>query len=341
MLVLNHVQILRRKRKSEFWALNALFAALGVGSLFLVAQEGSWKAWLCLLFFGGGGAAWTFLNFQPPKAYKPGLSFRSARTKDSKIVLGYKLLIFVGLALSFIGLALSGTDLLRVLNSDFNASRVLEIVLRILNDHYMQAGIGAAVFGCYGLIAKSAHGNVDAAAVALSQDLGAHGRNAIYLAYANYGAADPQEREGNIIFLVGADRVIICLHDGFDWSSTEKAFEQIYALGIYTKSQGCETRIYLEFADGKSTEIAIDPRFTPTTEPQTFVRSLLELIDQWALGGVTTPEAASRRRVVKDMTSEEDLAPKLLGQARDIAFATPTIEKTFPGFSPASRRLEL
>ncbi|GAA4020993.1 hypothetical protein GCM10022280_21910 [Sphingomonas swuensis] len=323
MLVLNPVHVMRRTRKGVFWALVAGVAAFTVLALFMVADEGGWVAWACLLFFGGGGAVVTFMGLLPPKPYQPRRSLKGWRGTDSKIVLGYKLMIVVGLALS-------GAALLWGFNSGFNAGLAKGLL----------GGLGLAGYAYYGLIAKSAHGDVDAAAVGIAADLGAKGRNSIYLAYANYGADDPQERKGNMIFLVGADRVITCHHDGHDWRSTEQPFDRIHALGLRQTEQH-ESCIYLEFEDGTSTLITLDPALIMTTEPRTFIRSLLELIDHWALDGAATPAAASRRRVVTDMGSEGERKPELVGQAQGIAFATPIIEEISPSFSPTARRLEV
>ncbi|GAA4020999.1 hypothetical protein GCM10022280_21920 [Sphingomonas swuensis] len=315
MLVLNDLQVIRLLAPARYRKFCIGFLSIAALAALFVLGGGGFLSWAFLLVFGGLGATFLIIGLKAAEPYRPGQSFPLWRQRDAQIARGYDSLVPYGILIAvacFLYMAVEGFS--------------------VLATFLLVAGAGTALSGRHLRMVKKVHGNVDAAAVDQAQRIGERAANRIYLAYANFGADDREEQHGNILFLVGADRMIHGLHDNREWHMAEWGFDEIGALGLRLVNAQL-AHIVVVHRDGRRIQVLIDPVHIQTTEPRTFVRSFIELIDDWYSGGAQDKALPSaRRRIVADV---ETKPAELVGQARELDFAAPLIKRA------ASRPLEL
>jgi hypothetical protein len=336
MLVLNNVQVLRRTKPVQWWMLTGGSLLFGFLSIWMAIDQGGVTPWICVIFFGSGGLLVAFWGLKPSERYQPGISFKGMRLQNGAIILKYRLAIAAGAIVA-----------------------VATVVLawgKGLSYNVLAGGVGGGLslvsYGYYGLIRKQAHGDVDAVAVDLAHEHGASQRNKVYLSCLNFSAGEQQNKAGHAILLVCADRLVICRYSDNVWQSSEQPFSAIAAMGFSYKREAMsffnnnsETRIYFEFKNGSTFQVALDPEYILTAEPTTFVRSFLSLLDAWGemLGSVAR-SSTPYRKITIDMSHESIGSSEpieLVGQAQDARFAAAAIKGALSLRVPLPRQLEL
>ena len=325
MLALNRVQVMKRAKPALWWFVTVGCSLFGILAVWMGLDDGGAIPWLIFLFFGGGALAFAYLGIKPAHYYEPGVSFKTLRHQDATIARNYRLTILAGVAIALVAIVWKLTE-------GLNSSTLGRGLI---------GGIGVAAYGYYGLIAKRVHDNVDAVAVDLAQEHGSSRRNRIYLAYLNFMASDKQNKPGNVILLVGADRLLMCRYGDGAWESSEQPFASIEALGFMQRNN--ETGIYFQFDNGNNFQVALDQTHITTTEPQTFVRSFLSLLDSWCEAPQAAIAPTSRRRIVTGSIQPADTGESitLVGQAQEAQFATAAIDGALAAFASQPRQLEI
>lgn len=325
MLALNRVQVMKRAKPALWWFVTVGCSLFGILAVWMSLDDGGVIPWLIFLFFGGGAFLFGYLGLKPARHYEPGVSFNLLRRPDATIIRNYRLTILAGVIIT---LATIVWKLAEGLNSSTLGRGLV-------------GGIGLAAYGYYGLIAKRVHDNVDAVAVDLAHEHGSSRRDKIYLAYLNFTASDEQNKAGNAILLVGADRLLMCRYGDGSWRSSEQPFSSIESFGFMQRNS--ETGLYFEFDSGNIFQMALDPTCITTTEPQTFVRSFLSLLDSWCEAPQGTIAPTSRRRIVTNSIQPADTVGPiaLVGQAQEAQFATAAIDGALAAFAPQPRQLEI
>lgn len=230
------------------------------------------------VFFSVGSIIALWKHYVTDEYYIPGKTFLAYRSKDNVIVKRYRLLLWLGVAAAIIGLI--GGFLLKGL--------------------FYKVAIAGAIIGYLGYrggIAKSAHGDIDYSAVETLREEGLITDEKVYASYQNFDSSDDEGNEGDIALVFLADGMIAfyCAEDG--WYEAHKKFSEITELGIST-GQDMSFFILMRFDDETQLRLSIDPSLRLSTDPASFTRQFLEILDASLTSGALGRETNRRRRVV-------------------------------------------
>lgn len=243
-----------------------------------------------------------FLN----KKYEPGKSFKYLRYSSKKIesINKRRALIFKILLAVFLTVVVFGVTTYVVTNTSINSKKVGKwggqiIFVAFASLYYpIKAAIKAIKI----------HENVDYVAItSYEKFIDLEIDEKVIASYQNFNVTDSKYKDGYYILLVTSRRLYFASYKQKAWRSILKRLDEIQAISI---SNGffigaiAKRNLQLRFEDNTSLSIWMDMRKKLTSNPDLFLKCLLETIDTMLCGDNETTRAR-RRRTVSEIDSHE------------------------------------